>query len=490
MVGASRVTTRRILFDSNILIAVEEGESHAFGSQALEVMERANSLGFERVVSAGTRDDFLRAGNRAAERQQLLRKYFRTMDRAAPRAEVAAQFPYRPSVNDQADIEVLNAYASGYADVLVSEDDKLRRRASRIGLERVFDLGEAWEWLRELSDPQWLDAPDVELASPYSVNASAGLFDSLRDDYPGFDDWWRSSVVPQDRTVICLGPVDDPVGLAVLKPEPDTYGLGPQLLKICTFKVGQEVGGARRGELLLRSVIEYARGKGHDTLYVTVHAKHQHLIDFLEGFGFEAMKHRTDVGEGVFVKYLNPPPDSSAVEPLDHNVRYGPGALICDRLFIVPIQSRYHSRLLPDADGQPSLLPQEPCGNAIRKTYLCRANIKQLRPGDTLLFLRTDKNETATGTAVGVVEDTLRSADPVALAEFSRGRTVYSLNEITALARASEVLAIQFRFDRSLPGGSWSRDELIRQGAMRGSPQSVQEARQEGMAWIRQQLDG
>ena len=144
----------------------------------------------------------------------------------------------------------------------------------------------------------------------------------------------------------------------------------------------------------------------------------------------------------VMVKRFEPPAGADPKDPLDHHVTYGPRSVRVNRLFWVPIQARFHQRLLPDSDAQASLLGNEACGNAIRKAYLCRAMIRGLAPGDTLAFMRTEAGSESHVTAVGVVEKTLVSRQPEELAAFVAGRTVYSLREIRDKCEAGEVLAV------------------------------------------------
>lgn len=172
--------------------------------------------------------------------------------------------------------------------------------------------------------------------------------------------------------------------------------------------------------------------------------------------------------------------------PLEHAITYGPRSLQVHRAHVVPIQSRYHSRIFPDSHAQTSLLSNEPCGNAIRKAYLCHASTRLLRPGDALLFLHTRDGPSVIDT-VGVVEATLASRDPAEIVSFVRNRTVYSIEDIGQLCREGEVLAVRFRVDRVLQP-VWTADDLRAAGVMARSPQSIAMVPEKGVPWVRQQL--
>jgi hypothetical protein len=222
--------------------------------------------------------------------------------------------------------------------------------------------------------------------------------------------------------------------------------------------------------------------------YLTAWPRHEKLTGWLEHFGF--FHHATQAnGEMVMVKQLTPAPGQPPLPPLEHAIRYGPRSVRVGRAYVVPIKASYHARLLPDSDNQLSLLENEACGNAIRKAYLCHAGIRNLSPGDLLLFLRTHTHEQAKVTAVGVVEQTLVSQEPDQVAVFVAGRTVYSYREIHALCASGPVLAIRFRFDRRVDP-PWPAPALVSAKVMTRSPQSIATVPEEGARWVREQLGG
>ncbi|CAM3289893.1 hypothetical protein DFJ75_4961 [Williamsia muralis] len=480
--------TLRLLVDTNIVIAHEDdnpAEPHINAEDAAALIRLARDLGFELLVSHGTRTDFQNAPEpRRTTRQRTLDKYYVVLRAVGTNHAVRQQFPASLTRNNKADMEVLSAYSTGAATALVTEDRLMRSRAERAGLANVFSLAEAIDWLRALRDPTLANAAAAHMPAAYQVNRDAPLFASLSDDYPDFSRWW-DKVVDERRSVILLGDNADPNGIAVLKEEHNAFGLGDRVLKICTFKVDEGVGGSRRGELLLRAVVDYAVERHCPTAYLTAWPRHEKLIGWLERFGF-AESAVTDDGEVVMVKRFGPEPGSPRLPPLEHHVRYGPRALLVDSLFLIPIQDKFHARLFPDSDDQQSLLENESCGNAIRKAYLCHSPSRQLRPGSTVAFLRTGSGS-AQVTAVGVVEQTLVSRKPDQVAAFVAGRTVYSYNEICRQCE-SEVLAILFRLDRRVEP-PWSRQSLIDNEVMKSSPMSITAVPEAGVRWAQQQLD-
>lgn len=485
--------TGRILVDTNVVIAHENDSHHedVHATAAASMMALARGLDFSVVVSHGTAEDFTRAPSELARhRRKLLDKYYAVMKPVPPNQNVRQQFPDAMSDNDRSDLEVLSAYATGYAAALVTEDTRMLTRARRAGLQNVLTIAQARTWLGELKNPALHNAAAARWTDAYAVKIDAPIFDSLRADYPGFVDWWRSKVVPERRPVILLGDNPDPEGVAVLKDEPGAFELPAPTMKLCTFKVVEDESASRRGELLFRAVMDHARGRQAAALYVTVLPDKERLLNWLPKFGFSRLNPPSDTDETILVKHLRPPTGIAPLSPLDHAQAYGPGSIRIERAHVVPIRREFHRILFPDGEDMQSLFDNEPCGNAIRKAYLCNAPTRKVARGDALIFMRTGcPGVESAATAVGVVEAITRSEDPAAIAAAVRGRTVYSLAAIKDLTARGEVLVIRFRLDRHLDP-TWPRADLVGHGVVRATPQSIAEVTtEEGLTWIRHQLD-
>lgn len=481
----------RILIDSNIFIAVEElGPGHdAHSALAADLLARSSRLGYVVVISHGTRRDLLHAPAqlRSLRERQLTRYHVLAPPALDPSLAAQAGFPPSLGANDSADLEVLASLHAGAADWLVTQDRKLLARSVAAGLgSRAFNLEAAIETLTALeSSPTAI--PTVNMVKGHEVALHAPIFDSLKADYADFAEWWRGKVAREERDVILLGEPADPDGLTVLKFESDSpYALTGRVLKLCTFKVSDDLRGTKRGELLLKAAVDYARRNRADRMYVEVAPGLTMLTSWLSEFGFEPQQSaRSAAGDVVLVKELTPL-GSPHLDPLAHNIRYGPGSVRFLQGHLVPIRPEWHARLLPEAEAQSTLFgEQEACGNALRKAYLCHAKSRQIRPGDVLLFVLT--GGIGSVTSVGVVEDTRVSDDAATIVSFVGRRTVYTASEIEALTDKGDVLAIRFRLDRVLEP-PWTRSTIQRNGLVKGWAQTITKVRPGGLAWVRQQL--
>jgi GNAT superfamily N-acetyltransferase len=404
-------------------------------------------------------------------------------------AAVRAVFGHPDRVQHRNDMQIVATYATGVAAFLVSNDAQLRSRARRSGLDNVLSLAEGLAYLGTLQAPRLLLPPAATRVEALEVNIDVPLFDSLKDDYD-FVTWWRTKVVPERRDVLVVGDPSAPDAVAVLKEDeqaPWELDSPFPVLKVCTFKVSGDAQGVRRGELLLKSVVEYARERGHRLIYLEVYPKREELIEWLPRFGFSHVMTKPS-GELMFAKLLAPDRGAPRLDPLAHAIAYGPGCVRVERAHVIPIQDGWHRRLLPEATDQGDLFAgTEACGNAVLKAYVCHAPTKKIQPGDAVLFLRTGAGPSHV-TALGVVERTTRTADVGELLAAVGTRTVYSAAELAAFCAEGQTLAVLFRMDRRV-SPTWRLEDLHQVGAVRGVPQSITQLYPEGVEWLSSRLD-
>lgn len=506
--GMPEQPTLAFLLDTNAVISLEPYAGAAESSQRVlaEFIVAARGHGHRVVVHPANEDDLRETaddGHRAAN-LAALNKYERLPEPTVTNELRAAFGNPRPGTNDHRDLRLLAALAAGAATHMVSSDEKLLRRATRSGLqERVLRPLEAVDLLRRLhpSDPP--PPPQVEAVQPALLNLADPIFESIRLDYPEFDVWFRSKVAPDPnrRAWVVLDERGGYRALAIVKRSDDhPLDAGHKATKISTFKVDERSGGEKLGELLLKTILTWSHETHVDRLFVTVieqEGPKQALIRFLDQFGFDELGQLPGrTGEFVFEKRLTP----ATGEVLDHltfHIRYGPPAIQAGApVFVVPIQPRWYGDLFPDGPvfgaltPLPGLLIQTgPFGNALRKAYLSNASIREIPPGSTALFYRSADSSGGTGAvhAIGVVEATLRTNDPVEALEFVGRRTVYSASEVARMCEGG-LIAVLFRQDRFIPE-PWTLRQLIAESVVNGPPQAIMQVRSEkGAKWVAAQL--
>ncbi len=477
----------RFLLDTNILIAAEPlglGQIEAGASSAVAFISLANQHVHSLHSHPASNSDAGRHPDPSArEARTLLNRKYPPLQ-SPPRIqsviiETLGQYP--EGSNGWVDQCMLAAALGNAVDVLITDDARLRSRAARLGLaERVMTVRGAITLLERLSPTPAAPLPLVEQVEAHQLDVDDPIFESLRNDYPGFDRWLekcqrehRTSWVIHEETIAAVTIVKDET--------PAEFDLPGKTLKICLFKVSESFAGKRYGELLLKPVLDYAFVNDYETCYVTVLPKHEGTAVFFPSFGFKQQEVLSGLGEYVFAKSLKPGSDTSALSPLDYHVAFGPkyynpfGA----PAFIVPIQPKFHDRLFPEA--RPPLLPERnPFGNSIRKAYLCNASTRSITAGSVLYFYRSQDWHAIT--ALGVAEETLTSSSADEIARYVGRRTVYAYSDIEEMA-TQEVLAILFRqahvLRKAIPAQSLQSASIWLR-----PPQSIMRLERGGVEWL------
>ena len=242
----------------------------------------------------------------------------------------------------------------------------------------------------------------------------------------------------------------------VLKPEDEPVECSPPLprnkrVKICTIKVAEM--GQKIGELFVKTAIQYAVRNNSFEIYLTRFTKNpDELVKLISEFGF-CKAARKGNGEDVYLKRLLP--NENVKSPVEMSERFYPSfydGRLTDK-FVIPIRPEYHNRLFTDYPRRQALLPEYGGrliieGNTIKKAYLCHSNIRWLSPGDILLFYRSEDEKCIT--SLGVVERVYDSSSPDRISGYVGKRTVYSRDEIQAMARKN-VKVIMFTLHFHFP---------------------------------------
>lgn len=143
------------------------------------------------------------------------------------------------------------------------------------------------------------------------LNLSDPFFDSFREDYAGFDDWFMKKSSSGEFAFIVEGEVGLD-GFVYVKTETEEYGqIEPCLtsnlkLKIGSFKLKST--GRRVGERFTRSIFDYARQIGCLSIYFTIFCKYSYVAEMFQkcGFKYHGTKQSQSGEELVFVKDLPP----------------------------------------------------------------------------------------------------------------------------------------------------------------------------------------
>ena len=292
------------------------------------------------------------------------------------------------------------------------------------------------------------------------INLNDCFFDSLKNDYPGFDSWFKRKADGgiQALTLINNGRIH---AFLALKRECEAIELVGktlpeiQRLKISTLKLDEEIGGQRLGEGLVGVALWYWQRTRFEEVYVTIYEKQEKLIGLLNHFGFSMVGQKHN-GEKVLVKSRNKIDYSSAYTAFPF---LSPGA---QKGGIIPINDEFHDRLFPYSDSayKKNFVEENTAGNGITKVYIGTPySATHYSEGEVVAIYRKYTGEGSKGrrscvtsfctiTKVTVVKNNGRSLVPYSQYLSEAGnKTVFDRNELAQLYQNRNVIMIEMVYN-------------------------------------------
>lgn len=384
---------------------------------------------------------------------------------------------------DHVDNEILYSIVRGAADFLLTEDAGIHRKAFLVGIsDRVLHIDDAISVFREFVPRRERipSPPGLKEDYMHSLDLNDPIFDSLKHDYPEFEDWFQKKARDHRKCFVSYRP-DGKIGsLLIYKFEDELIDVNPPLhqkkrMKIATMKVTHVSN--KIGELLLKISTELAIQEGCDEIFLTHFSEeNDRLVELITEYGF--VKHGVNSrGEEIFVKKMIPSLDDiREIPPSEIFKRFYPsyydGTAV--RKWIVPIFPEYHSRLFTDYGERQTMLFEHAGefvveGNTIKKAYLSHSPVKHLKTGDIVIFYRTHSGQSLT--SLGVIEEVrfgLEETDEII--RFVGKRTVYSRDEIDTSKKPLTVILFRHHFHLKNP---LKLATLRATGIFNGHPQSI-----------------
>jgi ribosomal protein S18 acetylase RimI-like enzyme len=463
----------KLLLDTNIVIALEDFKPLSADLAALSQKAQLHGLTLfidEAAIRDVNRDPDLERRTRTLSKLSR----FPLLEEVAHSNEdsILTRFGHSKHDNDRCDALMLDSLYLGIVDFLISEDVGLHKRAARSGLaDRVFHIAGALSWIRRTFEPQEFRLPYVIARKAHQISLADPFFETLRDDYPEFDHWFEGKCRREHRDCWVVEIDHRLAGLAIRKDESEadaqSSNPGRRILKICTFKISPDFRGEKLGEHLLKKILWFAQANAYDLAYLTAYPKQAFLIALLQQFGFQSTREMAN-GELVLERQFSYGPvidllgtESPLAKDLEIYPRYYSGPRVSK--FVVPIRPPFHTALFPEiAEAVPlPMFPNERFvveadagvdrtpGNTIRKVYVCRAPIRQLQPGDLLLFYLSKSDDLVRSqavTSIGIVEATQLATSINDLLRSVGRRSVYSHRDLNSMnpSAGSPVLVIDF----------------------------------------------
>jgi predicted nucleic acid-binding protein len=340
--------------------------------------------------------------------------------------------------NDKNDTLLLNEVYCSRVDLLITEDKKIHQKAKALGIEdKVFRIDSFIE--KAISEnPTLVDNKSLSVKKEYfgNIKIEDSFFDSFREDYEGFDNWFNRKA--DETSYICSyeGAIN---AFLFIKKEDETENysdITPPLppknrLKIGTFKV--TANGFKLGERFLKIIFDNALKQKVDEIYVTIFDKSEEqkrLIGLLEywGFKFWGTKESSTGTENVYVRHFEKPADR------DNPKLTFPFLSSEARVFLIPIKPEFHTELFPDSilrtESPLDFVENQPHRNAIKKVYVSHSKERDLNTGDLIVFYRTGGYYKSVITTIGIVDELFYPATLDELTNACRKRTALSDKEL------------------------------------------------------------
>ena len=231
----------------------------------------------------------------------------------------------------------------------------------------------------------------IILRSFADIDLNDAFFDTLKDDYPGFEAWFQKKSKENSKAYVQYTN-NNLQAFLYLKDESgeeltDVTPIRPacKRMKVGTFKI--DAHNTKLGERFVKKIMDAALYMKADEIYVTIFPKHEGLIRILQRYGFNKEGKKGD--ELVLVK----------------NMKVITGNILKDypllkttgkRKFLLSIYPKYHTMMFPDSilqnekNKKYELIKDISYTNSIHKIYLCFiSDTSQLQRGDIIAIYRT-----------------------------------------------------------------------------------------------------
>lgn len=299
---------------------------------------------------------------------------------------------------------------------------------------------------------------NIECKTFANINLQDSFFQSLREDYPGFDDWFRGKY---DQNAFVQYDNGDIIGFLYLKIEEKRVEdvippiLADRILKVGTFKI--EAHGTKMGEQFVKIILDYAVSKKVDVCYLTVYEKQKALIDLVKQFGFKlyGFKGNGSYKETVYIKKMK----SISGDIYKDFPRIDVSGV---KKYLLSIYPQYHSTMFPDSillTENKNIIKDVSYTNSIQKIYVCTMEqVENLKYGDVVVLYRTAEKGrsaeySAVVTSICVVESVKNQNEFSCFDEFYNYVSKYSVfdkNDLSYWYKKGGCKAIKMTYNTAL----------------------------------------
>lgn len=386
-----------VLLDTNIIIQRES--SNIVSDEVMQIYKMFDKLGIRKYIHPKTKEEIKKYKDEKI-RDIMLKKIDSYMELSITDGTdvfLDRVFNnYAKDDNSLIDNELLKQAYFGVIDYLITNDKEMIRKASDLGISDMVMTPMAFFHKINTTYPDKVDYKmlSVKKRKFSEVNLNSSFFDSLRDDYSGFDNWYKSK---RDEEAYVFEIDNELKAFLYLKIEEKNENYSdispiflPKLrLKVGTFKIDSK--GFRLSERFIKIIFDNALKANVEEVYVTLFENKREEVNRLEEilfkWGFVRWGHKTN-GEVVLVKNMNGYDNKLSVKENYPNVSL-------NNSWILPIYPKYHTDLFPDMilSNENSMLYNDNMAHryALEKVYVSSADPRytKAKPGDYIFIYRT-----------------------------------------------------------------------------------------------------
>ena len=278
----------RVLFDTNIIIGRED---HKIISEDLQNLLRIiNKLKIDILLHPKCIEDIRR--DKDSSRKEVILSKFKTYQilENYPKPQRNDDFirviGEPTKINDEIDNLLLYALNKNAVNFLITEDLVIHKKAKKLILsDRVLNILEARDLFRKAVPVDVEIPPALQKSKVSNFDVNDPIFDSLRSDYKGFDEWFAKKASSGRDCWTYLNTNGSLGAVLIYKFEEEVIPSTPALpkgkrLKISTMKVSHV--GYKIGELLLKLSFDLAIKNNIPEIYLTYFTKNgDFLLDLI-----------------------------------------------------------------------------------------------------------------------------------------------------------------------------------------------------------------
>lgn len=429
----------KVLLDTNIIINREN--PHKPVESVNRLFSALDKLKFEKCIHPATIEEIKQYKNEK-ERDILLAK-LHSYELIKSRPNLSFDFMEKlkefddGSQNSKNDNELLYQIYDGRIDFLITEDKVMHQKAQKLNIaNKVFSIEQFLTYYKT----QYPDLVDYKMLSIKktkfgNLNLNDPFFDSLREDYAGFDQWFKKKH-NEDAYVF----IDKKYGLSAFlyiktEHENENYAhIEPvfpakKRLKVGTFKAVSS--GFRIGERFLKIVFDNALERHVDEIYVTLYDKPAlaKLKEMFANWGFYEYGINKQTGELVMVKEMKY--NHQITSPQKNFPFFNEDAVVR----FLPIWPEFHTKLFPDSilrtEDVEDYDNKEAYEYAIKKAYISFSfKYRDLRPGDVILIYRTGGSYKGVVTTICILNEVVKPTSLDELLNLCENRSVFKKEEL------------------------------------------------------------